>query len=133
MRRTYRFDKDLDCIVEVRADSNYFEERPQGPNVIKDDIGAGVNGLRHMASGRHFDSKSAFRQHTKDRGLEEVGGETNFASRPPTPDKHRYHKIVKESWDKFDGNYNGTADQTRRSEKISQWRRENGGGGRQDG
>ena len=128
MRRRYRYDADLECLVEVGNNANYFEETPKGPNLIRDDMGAGVNGLRAMyrEDRKHFDSKSAYRRDVKAHGLAEVGNEKNFASKPPAPDKYKYHRIVKESWEKFDGNYNGTADQTRRSEQVSKWRRENG-------
>ena len=36
----YRYDKDLDCVVPVGG--NYFEEAPQGPSIISDDLKAGV-------------------------------------------------------------------------------------------
>lgn len=33
----YRYDKDMECIVEVRDGSNFFEEdKPKGPTIIKD-------------------------------------------------------------------------------------------------
>src|SRR5262245_54653766 len=84
MRRTFRYDPDLDAVVEV---GNYFEEKPQsGPNVIGDDVGAGVNGLMNFPSGKMLDSKSRHRAENRARGAEEVGNETNFAS-----EKYRPH------------------------------------------
>ncbi len=70
----YRYDKELDAIVEVRDRSNYFEAS-KGPAIISDDIGAGVNGLRHMATGRYHDSKSKFRADTRASGCVETGND----------------------------------------------------------
>lgn len=70
----YRYDRDLDAIVEKRDQSNYFEPS-KGPAIISDDIGAGVNGLRHMATGRYHDSKSKFRADTRAAGCVETGNE----------------------------------------------------------
>lgn len=71
----YRYDKDLDAIVEIRDRSNFFDDRPKGPAIISDDIGAGVNGLRHMATGRYHDSKSSFRADTRASGCIETGND----------------------------------------------------------
>lgn len=38
--------------------------------------------LRHMANGRMYDSKAAFRQATKDAGCIEVGSETSTLTKP---------------------------------------------------
>lgn len=105
--RRYRYDADLDAVVEI---GNYFEERPRGPNVIGDDIGAGVKGLRHMASNKFFDSKSRFRQETKDRGLAEVGNEQNFASAKVSHGRRDYERMAKDAYDQFSSNYGGIAD-----------------------
>ncbi len=124
----FRWDKDLEEVVEIRPQSNFFEEeKPQGPNVISDTMEGGINGTRAMyrADKKHFDSKSKYRADVRANGLVEVGNERNFESKPPPPDKDRYHKIVKESWDRFDGNHNGTADQVRQAERISTYRRDN--------
>ncbi len=109
MRRRFRYDPDLDAVVEIG--SNYFEERPQGPAVISDDVGAGVNGLRHMPSGKMLDSKAAHRAETKARGLVEVGNEQNFAAKPPGPNYIDEVRIAKAQWE---GDYNGTRDQVRK-------------------
>lgn len=124
MRTRYRWDKQMDCLVEVRPDGNYFEEKGQAPNVISDDVGAGIKGLRHMPSGLMLDSKSRHRAETKARGLEEVGNETNFAStsRP----REDYGRVVADAYQQFDGNWNGTADRVKAAEQQSAWRRQNG-------
>ena len=128
MRTRYRYDKDLDAVVEIRDGSNYFEERPQGPNVISDDMGAGVNGLRAMyrKDRKHFDSKSAYRIDVKAHGLAEVGNEQNFEAKPATSPKDHYGQVVKRAYDQFDGNYNGMADRVRAEEGRTAWRRNNG-------
>ena len=114
MRTRYRYDKDMDCVVDIRDGSNYYEPPTEsGPNVISDDVGAGVKGLRNMASNKYLDSKSAHRKENKARGLEEVGNEQNFASKPETLPKDHYGKAVKQAYEQFDGNYNGIADRVR--------------------
>jgi hypothetical protein len=113
MRRRFRYDPDLDAVVEIG--SNYFEERPEGPSVIRDDLGAGVNGLRYPPSGKQMDSKSAFRRENRARGLEEVGSETNFASK--SRPREDYGQMVKDAHDQIQGNWNGTADWLRHKER----------------
>lgn len=108
MRRRFRYDPDLDAVVEIGG--NYFEEAAQGPNVISDDVGAGVNGLKHMPSGKMLDSKSAHRAENRARGLEEVGNETNFASRRPKAHPDDYMRMVIDADAQIKGNWNGTAD-----------------------
>ena len=125
----YRYDKDMYCIVEVRPNANYFEEeKPQSANVITDDIGAGVNGLRamHRKDRRHFDSKSAFRADVRAAGLREVGNEQNFARMPDAAPKDQYHRIAQEAFQRFDGNHEGIADRVRAEERQTAWRRNNG-------
>ena len=79
----YRYDKDLDCMIEIREGNNYFEEKPRGPNVISDiepyraaasDVACG--GKRPIISGRR-----QHREFLKRNGLTEVGNETGY--RPP--------------------------------------------------
>jgi hypothetical protein len=108
MRRRFRYDPDLDAVVEIG--SNYFEEKPRGPNVISDDLGAGVNGLQHLPSGKMIDSKSGHYAENKARGLEHVGNETNFAVKRDRPRPEAYGQRVKDAQDQIAGNYNGTAD-----------------------
>ena len=115
MRTRYRYDADLDCLVEIGGNSNYFEEPTEkGPAVISDDVGAGVNGLRHMPSGMMLDSKSKHRAENKARGLEEVGNEASFAARREAPHKDYYGQEVKAAHEQIQGNWNGTADWLRR-------------------
>lgn len=124
MRKRFRYDPDLETLVEIGASSNYFEEPTQsGPNIISDDVGAGVNGLRHMPSGQHFDSKSRHRAENRARGLEEIGNETNFASKP-TRDTAGGADIVK-ARQQIEGNWNGTADWLRHRQinRSGEWRK----------
>lgn len=109
MRRRFRYDPDLECVVEIGG--NYFEEAPRGPNVITDDVGAGVNGLRHMPSGRMLDSKSAHRKENRARGLYELGNDR--IDRQPR-EKHDFTREVMNARDQIASNYNGTADRLRR-------------------
>lgn len=112
MRRRFYYDPDLDAVLEVG--SNYFDDTPRGPSVISDDVGAGVNGLRHMPSGRMLDSKSAHRRENRARGLEEVGNQQDFAGRKVSHTAHEYGQMVKDARDQIAGNWNGTADWLRR-------------------
>lgn len=113
MRTRYRYDADLDAVVEIR--NNYFEERPAGPSIISDDVGAGVNGLRHMPSGKSLDGKAAFREADRRAGVECVGTESDFASK--SAPKQDYGRAVKDAFEQFQGNHNGIADRVR-NEKL---------------
>ena len=108
MRTRFRWDKDLEAIVEIREGSNYYEEPPQGPAVISDDVGAGVKGLRHMPSGKMLDSKSAHYRENKARGLEHVGNETDFAIKRDPPKGDAYTRMVMDARDQIAGDWNGT-------------------------
>ncbi len=110
MRTRYRYDADMDAVVEIRDGSNYYEPPTEsGPNVISDDVGAGVKGLRNMASNKMLDSKSAHRKENKARGLEEVGNEQNFASKEPEPPRDYYGNEVKAAAEQLASNWEGTA------------------------
>ena len=124
MKTTYRWDRDMDCLVEVRSNSNYFEE-PKGPTLISDDMGACVRGLRAMyrKDKKHFDSKSRYRADVKAHGLEIVGNDDPRGSAPPPID---YGRVVKDAHDQFSSNWNGTADAVRAQEQQTKWRRDNG-------
>jgi hypothetical protein len=124
MRTTFRWDKDMECLVEVRSNSNYFED-PKGPHLISDDMGAGVNGLRAMyrKDKKHFDSKSRYRADVKAHGLEISGNDDMRGSAPPKPD---YGQAVKAAYEQFDGNYQGMADRVKAEEQRTAWRRNNG-------
>lgn len=50
-------------------------------NVITD----GMDYIRHMCNNKYYDSKSRFRQVTKEHGCIEVGNETEFMLRPRKP------------------------------------------------
>lgn len=122
MIRRYRYDKDLECMVEIGG--NYFEETPKGPSLISDDLG--TQGVRHMANGKKYDSKSRFRAETKRRGLVEVGTGHDFADRRPATPKGHYHQVAKDAWQQFDGNFNGIADRVKAENARTEWRRRNG-------
>lgn len=63
----------------VARDEFYARQHAQrhgdGPMLIRDDLGAGVNGLWHPAANCHTDSKSEFRKLTRAHGCEELGTE----------------------------------------------------------
>lgn len=114
MRRRYHYDPDLDAVVEIGG--NYFKEAPRGPNVISDDIGAGVNGLRamHRMDKRRFDSKSGMRKDAAEMGLKPVGDQIDFASTRDRPPRDYYGHQVNDAYQQIQGNWNGTADRLRR-------------------
>lgn len=112
MRKRFRYDPDLEAVVEIG--SNYFEEAPRGPNVISDDLGMGVNGLKHLPSGRMLDSKSAHYRENRARGLEHVGNETNFASKREATHFNEHMRAVLDAKAQLASNWNGTADLRRR-------------------
>ena len=128
MRTRFRYDKDLDAVIEIREQSNFYEEeKPQTANVITDDMGAGVNGLRAMyrSDKKHFDSKSAYRADVKARGLAEVGNDSMASPRPVVP-LHYYGERAKQAFEQFESNHNGTADQVRAMQAQTEWRKRNG-------
>lgn len=111
MRTRYRYDADLDSLVEIGGNSNYFEpEKPRSANVISDDVGAGVNGLRvmHRMDGRRTDSKSAYRRDVKEAGLAEVGTSADFASKRERPGADDYGRMVRDARDQISGDWQGT-------------------------
>ena len=108
MRTRFRWDKDLECLVEVGSNANFFEEKGTAPAVISDDVGAGVNGLRHMPSGRMLDSKSAHYRENKRRGLEHVGNEKDFAVKREPMKADAYTRMVMDAQDQIAGDWNGT-------------------------
>ncbi len=116
MRTRYRYDAELDAVVEIRPQSNYFEEKTESAAVISDDVGAGVNGLRHMPSGRMLDSKSAHRKETKVRGLAEVGNDRMAAQRPKAHPDDYMRQVIKAE-EQIRSNWNGTADWLRSQER----------------
>ena len=70
MRRRYRYDPDLDCLVEIGGNANYFEpEQPKGPTLIPDTLPGGVNGTQSPLDRKHYDSRSAYHEHVRVRGL----------------------------------------------------------------
>jgi len=111
MRTRFRYDADLDAVVEIR--NNYFEERPEGPSLIRDDLGAGVNGIKHLPSGKMLDSKSAHYRENKARGLVHVGNETNFAVKRERVDPNEFGQAVKDAGDQLKSNWNGVASERR--------------------
>lgn len=115
MRKRFRYDPDLECVVEIG--SNYFEETPRGPNVISDDLGMGVNGLKHLPSGRMLDSKSAHYRENRARGLEHVGNETNFAVKREAPRPDTYVREVLDAKAQLASNWNGAADRLAREKE----------------
>ncbi len=126
MIRKYRYDADLDAVVEVRSGSNYFmEDTPKGPSVIGDTMGSNVNGLRAMyrKDKKHFDSKSRYRADVKAHGLEISGNDDMRGSKPPPVD---YGQAVKAAYEQFDHNWNGTADRVRAEEQRTAWGKRNG-------
>jgi len=104
MRTRYRYDSDLDCLVEIRPQSNYFEEEtPKGPTLISDTLPGGVKGTQSPLDKKHYDSRSKYHQHVAARGLaiEEPG---MVAPKPQTSTRE-YQSVVA---DAFYGRYDRT-------------------------
>jgi len=72
MRTRFRYDADLDAVVEIRG--NYFEETKPGPSVISDGLN-GIHGLLNHADRKTYDSKRAFEAATRAHGYDTVGNE----------------------------------------------------------
>lgn len=73
----YRYDKELDAIVEIRDRSNFFDDEPKGPTVIKDIEGYQAMGADvALNGGRPFiSSRSEHRAYLRRNGYVETGNE----------------------------------------------------------
>ncbi len=69
-------------MVDARIAGPRNPKHGEAAYVISDDLGAGMKGLRHMATGRRHDSKSAFRADTRASGCQEMGNDVNFNPGP---------------------------------------------------
>lgn len=123
MRRRYRFDPDLDALVEIGG--NYFDERPKGPNLIKDDLPGGVMGMRSMADGKMYDSKSRYYRSVRAVGAEIVGNDTKPVGRP-APNAAEYIREVVTAREQIAGNHNDTRGWLRQHNERAEWSRRNG-------
>lgn len=75
----YRYDKDLDAIVEIRDGSNFFEEKPpKGPALIRDIDGYRAVGADVASEGKRpwIGSRSEHRDYLRRNGYVETGNET---------------------------------------------------------
>ena len=57
--------------------------RQNGPQIISDYAGSGINGFKSMADGKYYDSKSAYRKDLKSRGLVELGNDAPTVAKGP--------------------------------------------------
>lgn len=84
-RGSWVYDRATGGIVD-RAEYHarqHAQRHSGGPMLIRDDLGAGVNGLWHPAANCRTDSKSHFRALTRAHGCEEVGNEPVRGYEPP--------------------------------------------------
>jgi hypothetical protein len=76
----YRYDKEMDCLVEIRDGSNFFDETKgnKGPAVIKDIDGYRAMGADIACGGKRpfITSRSQHRAYLKRNGYVETGNET---------------------------------------------------------
>lgn len=77
--------------------SRYGVRLGDGPMVISDTMPA----LKHMASGRTHESKSAFRRDTKSYGCIEVGNDAPTSRAQTAPKLPKPHADVAEAWDQL--------------------------------
>lgn len=54
-----------------------------GPHVISDYTGGGIDGIKSMADGKYYDSKSAYRKELKRQGLVELGNDAPTKGKGP--------------------------------------------------
>ena len=86
MRKTYRYDADLDCLVRVGDGSNHVDAQPSGMQIIKD-----IEPYRTAASDVASDgkrvvigSRSRHRTFLRDNSYTEVGNEALGQEKRPT-------------------------------------------------
>jgi hypothetical protein len=76
----YRYDKDLECLVEIREGSNYFDETKgsKGPAIISDIDGYRAMGADVACGGKRpfITSRSQHRAYLRRNGYVETGNET---------------------------------------------------------
>ena len=95
----FRYDKELDAIVPVGDGSNYFEEKANGPTIIKDIDGYRAMGADVACGGKRpwIGSRSAHRDYLRRNGYVETGNETPrvYDDRPTTRQQQegRIHDI----------------------------------------
>lgn len=95
MRRRYRYDPDLDCLVEIGG--NYFEEEtPKGPTLIPDTLPGGVNGTQSPLDRKHYDSKSRYYGHIRDRGL--AIDEPGMVHKKPETPLREYERVTADAY-----------------------------------
>jgi hypothetical protein len=73
----YRYDKDLDAVIEIRDGSNFFEES-KGPALIKDIEGYRAMGADVACGGKRpwINSRSEHRDYIRRNNYVETGNET---------------------------------------------------------
>lgn len=121
MRTTYRYDRDLECLIEVGGNSNFFEEKPQGPAVRSDRLPGGVDGLHNPATAKSYDSKSRYYADTKAAGCEILGNEPARRNRQrESSDKALAGRArdIKESIEKIRGDHPETMMQLTRERET---------------
>lgn len=123
MRRRYRYDADLDAIVEIG--SNYFEESPSGPTVIGDELPGGIHGMRSHADGKTYDSKSRYLADVRARGFEVTGNEKTFPVKQQAG-RTDYEREAVKARDQIAGDWNGTRGWLEQMNARTDWRRRNG-------
>ena len=76
----FRYDKDLDCLVEIRDGSNFFDETKgnKGPALIKDIEGYRAMGADVACGGKRpfITTRSEHRAYLRRNGYVETGNET---------------------------------------------------------
>lgn len=73
----FRYDKDMDCMVEVREGANYYEDKPKAPTVISDLAPYRAAGSDVACGGRRpmIDGRRQHREFLSRNGYVEVGNE----------------------------------------------------------
>ena len=73
----FRYDKDLGELVEIRDSSNYFDDTPKGPNLIRDINGYRAIGADVASEGKRpwIGSRSEHRDYLRRNGYVETGNE----------------------------------------------------------
>lgn len=88
----------------VEKNKHYQEQRRNAPHVISDSLGAD---LEHhgYSDGRRTDSKSVFRNWTKQAGLVEKGNDREYAPRTLGPDAREVIRDVAQATEQVKNGY----------------------------
>ena len=82
----FRYDKDLECMVEVRPESNYFDYNEKRADLACPAVhSGGMATIKSMADGRYYETKRNYLKSVSRAGCEVVGFDKNWQDHVKAP------------------------------------------------